>query len=63
MSALNLLRKCNESKFTMFKDVPALMEIQRLQSEIRYIEEKTFDERGNLIRHLTEKELDDLNKP
>jgi transcriptional regulator len=63
MSALNLLRKCNESKFSMFKDVPALMEIQKLQSEIQYIKEKTFDEKGNLIRHLTDKELEDLDKP
>jgi hypothetical protein len=28
-----------------------------------YIKEKTFDEKGNLIRHLTDKELEDLDKP
>jgi hypothetical protein len=39
------------------------MEIQKLQSEIQYIKEKTFDEKGNLIRHLTDKELEDLDKP
>jgi hypothetical protein len=31
-----------------------------LQSEIQYIKEKTFDEKSNLIRHLTDKELEDL---
>lgn len=63
MAALNLLRKTSESKFGMFESVPALMEIQKLDREIRDIKEKTFDEKGRLIRPLTDNELEDLDKP
>jgi hypothetical protein len=35
------------------------MEIERLRKEIKYIKEKTFDERGQL----TDEELEDLDKP
>jgi hypothetical protein len=47
----------------MFQNVPAFMEIERLRKEIKYIKEKTFDERGRFIRPLTNEELDALDKP
>jgi hypothetical protein len=63
MRALNLLRKTNETKFNMFQNVPAYMEIERLRNEIKYIKEKTFDTKGNFIRRLTDSELEGLGKP
>jgi hypothetical protein len=59
MKALDLLRKSAQTKFEMFQNVPAYMEIERLRKEIKYIKEKTFDERGQL----TDEELEDLDKP
>jgi hypothetical protein len=63
MKALSLLRRINESKFNMFTNGPAFMEIHRLQEEITRIKDKTFDQNGNFVRPLTDKELDDLDKP
>jgi hypothetical protein len=63
MKALDLLRKSAETKFNMFHTVPAFMEIERLRKKISYIKEKTFDEKGHFIRHLTDEELDALDKP
>jgi hypothetical protein len=63
MKALDLLRKTNETKFNMFTNVPGFMELERLRTEVRDIKEKTFDEKGNFIRHLTDEELDALDKP
>jgi hypothetical protein len=47
----------------MFHTVPAFMKIERLRKKISYIKEKTFDEKGHFIRHLTDEELDALDKP
>ena len=63
MKALDLLRKTNETKFNMFTNVPGFMELERLRTEIKDIKSKTFDEKGNFIRHLTDDELDSLDKP
>jgi hypothetical protein len=63
MKALHLLRKSAETKFNMFQNVPALMEVEKLRTEIRDIKSKTFDARGNFVRHLTDEELDALDKP
>jgi hypothetical protein len=63
MKALDLVRKSAETKFNMFQNVPAYMEIERLRKEIRYIKEKTFDDKGHFIRRLTDEELDNLGKP
>ena len=63
MRALNLLRKSNETKFNMFTNVPGFMEIEKLRTAINDIKSKTFDKKGNFIRHLTEEELDNLHKP
>jgi hypothetical protein len=60
---MNLLRKTNETKFNMFTNVPGFMELERLRTEIKYIKEKTFDDKGHFIRHLTDEELDALDKP
>ena len=53
----------NIPKFNMFTNVPGFMELERLQTEVKDIKSKTFDEKGNFIRPLTDEELDDLNKP
>jgi hypothetical protein len=63
MKALDLLRKSNETKFNMFTNVPAFMELEKLRTEIKDIKEKTFDDRGNFIRPLSDKELDELDRP
>jgi hypothetical protein len=63
MKALDLLRKSAQTKCEMFQNVPAYMEIERLRKEIKYIKEKTFDERGRFVRQLTDEELEDLDKP
>jgi hypothetical protein len=63
MRALDLLRKSAETKFNMFQNVPALMEVEKLRTEITAIKEKTFDSKGNFIRHLTDEELDNIGKP
>ena len=63
MKALDLLRKTNETKFKMFTNVPGFMELERLRNEIRYIKEKTFDDKGHFVRELTDQELDALDKP
>jgi transcriptional regulator len=63
MAALKLIRKCNDTKFEMFQTAPALMEIQRLQNEVNQIKDNTFDKDGKLIRPLSDKELEDLDKP
>jgi hypothetical protein len=63
MKALEILRKSNLSKFDMFTNVPGFMELDRLRKEIGDIKAKTFDEKGNLIRPLTDEELDELDRP
>ena len=63
MKALDLLRKTNETKFEMFTNVPGFMELEKLRNEVKNMKEKTFDEKGNLIRPLSDKELDQLDKP
>ena len=63
MRALDLLRKTNETKFNMFTNVPGFMELERLRNEIKYIKEKTFDDKGHFVRELTDEELDALDKP
>ena len=63
MRALDLLRKTNETKFNMFTNVPGFMELEKLRNEIKYIKDKTFDDKGHFIRHLTDEELDSLHKP
>ena len=63
MKALEILRKSAWTKFDMFTNVPAFMEVERLQKEIKYIKEKTFDDKGHFIRPLTDDELEDLHKP
>jgi hypothetical protein len=63
MKALEILRKSALTKFDMFTNVPGFMELERLRTEIKDIKEKTFDEKGNFIRHLTDEELEDLHKP
>ena len=47
----------------MFVNVPGFMELEKLRNEIKDIKEKTFDEKGHFIRHLTDEELDNLHKP
>lgn len=37
MTALKLLRKCNESKFNMYSHGPAFMELNKLEQEIQKI--------------------------
>ena len=39
-SALELLRKCSESKFGMFQSAPALMQAQELKSELIKLKEE-----------------------
>jgi hypothetical protein len=34
IAALNLLRRCSESKFNMFQNAPALMEVDRMRQEL-----------------------------
>jgi transcriptional regulator len=65
MSALKLIMKCNESKFNMYTNGPAFMELHRLQGEVHRLKDNTFDEKGNLKRELTDNELDDfgIGKP
>ena len=63
MRALNLLRKTNETKANMLTNVPGLMELEKLRNEVKDMKEKTFDEHGHLIRPLSDKELDELDKP
>ena len=63
MKALDLLRKTNETKFNMFTNVPGFMELEKLRTEIKYIKEKTFDDKGHFVRELTDEELDALDKP
>lgn len=63
MKALDLLRKSAQTKFNMFQNVPAYMEVERLRKEIKYIKEKTFDDKGHFVRQLTDEELEDLDKP
>ena len=63
MRALDLLRKTNETKFNMFTSVPGFIELEKLRNEIKYIKEKTFDDRGRFIRPLTDEELEGLHKP
>jgi hypothetical protein len=63
MRALDLLRKSAETKFNMFQSVPGFMELEKLRTEIKDIKEKTFDDRGNFIRPLSDKELDELDRP
>lgn len=63
MRALDLLRKTNETKFNMFTNVPGFMELDRLQKEVKDMRDKTFDEKGHLIRPLSDKEMDELDKP
>jgi hypothetical protein len=63
MRALDLLRKSAETKFNMFHSVPGFMELEKLRKEITDIKDKTFDEKGHFIRHLTDEELDNIGKP
>jgi hypothetical protein len=63
MRALDLLRKTNETKFNMFTNVPAFMELEKCRNEIKYIKEKTFDSKGHFVRELTDDELENLHKP
>ena len=63
MRALDLLRKTNETKANMLTNVPGFMELEKLRTEVQNMKEKTFDEKGNLIRPLSDKELDELDKP
>jgi len=63
MKALSLLRKCNESKFNMYTNGPAFMELHRLENEVKKMEDDLLDKDGKLIRKVTDNELDDLDKP
>lgn len=63
MKALEILRKSALTKFDMFTNVPAFMELEKLRTEITYIKEKTFDNKGHFVRPLTDEELDNLNRP
>ena len=63
MRALDLLRKTNLTKFDMFTNVPGFMELEKLRNEVQNMKDKTFDEKGNLIRPLSDKEMDELDKP
>ncbi|HEU4823572.1 MAG TPA: hypothetical protein VFS97_09140 [Nitrososphaeraceae archaeon] len=47
----------------MYSNGPAFLEIHELQHEIQDIKDKTFDEKGNFIRPLTDEEIDGLDKP
>ena len=49
----------------MFTNVPAFMEIEKLRNTLNDIKEKTFGEKGkgNFVRHLTDEELGNLDKP
>ena len=57
MKALDLFRKTNQTKFEMFTNVPAFMELEKLRNTLRDIREKTFGEKGDFVRHLTNEEL------
>jgi hypothetical protein len=37
--------------------------IEKLRNEIKYIKEKTFDDKGRFVRELTDEELEGLHKP
>jgi hypothetical protein len=63
MKALEILRKSNLTKFDMFTNVPGFMELEKLRTEIKDIKEKTLDEKGHFIRPLSDKEIDELDKP
>jgi hypothetical protein len=63
MKALEILRKSALTKFDMFTNVPAFMELEKLRKEISYIKEKTFDDKGHFVRPLTDDELEGLHKP
>ena len=63
MRALDSLRKTNQTKFEMFTNVPAFMELERCRNTLRDIREKTFGEKGDFVRHLTNEELGELDKP
>lgn len=63
MKALDLLRKTNRTKFEMFTNVPAFMEIEKLRNTLNDMKEKTFGTKGNFVRHITDEELGNLDKP
>jgi hypothetical protein len=63
MKALEILRKSNLTKFDMFTNVPGFMELEKLRNEVKEMKDKTFDEKGNFIRTLSDKEIDELDKP
>jgi hypothetical protein len=45
LAVLNQLRKCSESKFSMFQSGPALMEVNRLDEEAKRIHAHILEER------------------
>lgn len=64
MTALKILRKCNESKFNMYTNGPAFMELHKLENEVKKMEDDLLkDKDGKLVRPLSDKELDELDKP
>ena len=73
IAALNLLRKCSESKFNMFQNAPALMEVDRMRQELDSIN-ASLDRHGShwnpvkeFSRDINQGRLpfkkDDLDKP
>ena len=47
----------------MFTNVPGFMELEKLRNELKDMKEKTFGEKGDFVRHLTNEELGELDKP
>ena len=42
--AINIIRKCGETKFSLFQGGPAMMEVNRLTDEVKKIKDNTFSE-------------------
>lgn len=63
LAALKHLRQCAETRFNMLVNGPALMEVERLDQTVKNMRANTFDEKGNLIRPMSDEELENLDKP
>ena len=62
IAALRLIAVINEKKCHIFANGPAFMELHRLDETVRKMRGNTFDEKGNLIRDMSDEELDRLQR-
>jgi hypothetical protein len=77
MAALNLLRKCSESKFNMFQAAPTLMTVHKLQSQAAELYQRILEDKDKNFHYrnvadfnkdinngkIPFKDINDLDKP